>query len=80
MFVLLLQVWDMETSFSTELGRIFASLWILISTLCLAQTIYNLVDFATDRRRRSLVKRVISRKFTVKDLEAADLDHDKVVR
>lgn len=68
-----------EKSFSTEIGRIFASIWILISTLCLAQTIYNLVDLYTDRRRRSLVKRVNSMKFTVKDLEAADLDHDKVV-
>ncbi|XP_073150471.1 two-pore potassium channel 1-like isoform X2 [Henckelia pumila] len=68
-----------DKSFSTSGGRLFASFWILISTICLAQFFYSVAELYTERRRRSLVKWVLSRKFTVSDLEAADLDNDKVV-
>lgn len=69
-----------DKSFSTRGGRVFASFWILMSTVCLAHFFYSLADLYTEKRRRSLVQWVLSRKFTVNDLEAADLDHDKVVR
>ncbi|KAL2467076.1 Two-pore potassium channel 1 [Abeliophyllum distichum] len=68
-----------DKSFSTFAGRIFASFWILISTICLAQFFYCLAEFYTERRRRSLVKWVLTRKLTISDLEAADLDNDEVV-
>ncbi|XP_022886446.1 two-pore potassium channel 1-like [Olea europaea var. sylvestris] len=68
-----------DKSFSTYAGRIFASFWILISTICLAQFFYCLAELYTERRRRSLVKWVLTRKLTISDLEAADLDNDKVV-
>lgn len=69
-----------DESFSTERGRIFAVFWILSSTICLAQCFLYLAELYTERRQRKLVQWVMSRKFTWSDLEAADLDHDKVVR
>lgn len=69
-----------DKSFSTPGGRIFASFWILMSTICLAQFFYSLAELYTERRRKSLVKWALSRKLTASDLEAADMDHDKAVR
>ncbi|KAL0443047.1 UNVERIFIED_CONTAM: Two-pore potassium channel 1 [Sesamum latifolium] len=68
-----------DKSFSTLGGRIFATFWILISTICLAQFFYCLAELYTERRRKSLVKWVLTRKLTASDLEAADLDNDNVV-
>lgn len=68
-----------DKSFSTKSGRLFASFWILISTLCLAQVFYYLAELYTQRRQRSFVKWVLTRKLTITDLEAADLDHDNKV-
>ncbi|KAK2978527.1 hypothetical protein RJ640_010173 [Escallonia rubra] len=69
-----------DKSFSTEGGRLFAIFWILISTLSLAQLFLYLAELSTERRRRSLINWVLTRKTTISDLEAADLDNDKVVR
>ncbi|XP_057765077.1 two-pore potassium channel 1 [Salvia miltiorrhiza] len=68
-----------DKSFSTAGGRVFASFWILMSTICLAQFFYSLAELYTERRRKLLVRWVMSRKLTPSDLEAADLDHDKAV-
>ncbi|KAL6546858.1 hypothetical protein OROMI_022579 [Orobanche minor] len=68
-----------DESFSTSGGRLFAAFWILISTVCLAQLFYSLAELYTDRRRKSFVEWVLSRKLTFSDLEAADLDDDKIV-
>ncbi|XP_057961006.1 two-pore potassium channel 1-like isoform X1 [Malania oleifera] len=68
-----------DESFSTGIGRVFAIIWILSSTICLAQFFLYLAEFYTEHRQRSLVKWVLTRKMTVSDLEAADLDDDNVV-
>ncbi|XWS12957.1 hypothetical protein CRYUN_Cryun37aG0134400 [Craigia yunnanensis] len=68
-----------DESFSTGVGRIFAIFWILSSTLCLAQFFLYLAELYTERRQKSLLKWVLTRKLTLSDLEAADLDHDEVV-
>ncbi|KAK6265106.1 hypothetical protein SCA6_020540 [Theobroma cacao] len=68
-----------DESFSTGVGRIFAIFWILSSTVCLAQFFLYLAELYTERRQKSLVKWVLTRKLTSSDLEAADLDHDGVV-
>lgn len=69
-----------DESFSTGTGRTFAVFWILSSTVCLAQFFLYLAELYTERRQKSLVKWVLTRKLTASDLEEADLDHDEVVR
>lgn len=69
-----------DKSFSTKWGRLFAIFWIVISTISLAQLFLYLAELYTESRRRSLINWVLTRKMTVTDLEAADLDHDNTVR
>ncbi|KAL5699223.1 hypothetical protein ACHQM5_030158 [Ranunculus cassubicifolius] len=68
-----------DKSFSTESGRFFAVIWILTSTICLAQFFLYLAELNTETRQHDLVKWVLSRKMTTADLEAADLDDDNIV-
>lgn len=68
-----------DKSFSTTAGRIFAIFWILMSTICLAQLLFAFAELYTESRRRSLVRWVVTRKTTVGDLEAADLNDDGLV-
>ncbi|XP_062162403.1 two-pore potassium channel 1-like [Alnus glutinosa] len=68
-----------DQSFSTAGGRIFAIFWMLGSTICLAQFFLYLAELYTERRQISMVNWVLSRELTFSDLEAADLDRDKVV-
>ncbi|CAN0908760.1 Two-pore potassium channel 1 [Linum grandiflorum] len=68
-----------DASFSTWGGRLFAVFWILSSTICLAQLFLYLAEWYTDKRKRSLVELILTRKVTSSDLEAADVDHDNVV-
>ncbi|KAL6200866.1 hypothetical protein ACLB2K_024581 [Fragaria x ananassa] len=68
-----------DKSFSTAAGRSFAVFWIITSTMCLAQFYLYLAEQYTEKRQRSLVRWVLTRRLTPSDLEEADLDHDKVV-
>lgn len=68
-----------DRSFSTEGGRIFAIVWILMSTVCVAQFFLYLTELTTERSQKFLVQRVLTRHMTNVDLEAADLDDDGVV-
>lgn len=68
-----------DQSFSTEGGRIFAIIWILVSSVCLAQFFLYLAEARTEGRQQSLVHWVMTRKTTVTDLEAADMDSDGAV-
>lgn len=68
-----------DKSFSTKEGRVFAVFWILTSTICLAQFFLYLTEMYTERRRHKLVQWVLSRRMTVEDIQAADLDNDGVV-
>lgn len=69
-----------DMSFSTRGGRLFAVFWILSGTICLAQFFLYLTELYTQSRQNSFVKWVLTRQLTFSDLEAADLDRDKVVR
>lgn len=69
-----------DESFVTAKGRMFGVFWILSSTICLAQFFYCLTELYSERRQRYLLKRVLGRKLTFADIEAADLDNDNVVR
>ena len=69
-----------DQSFKTKGGRIFAVFWILISTITLAQFFVYIAELNTESRHWELVKRVLSRKMTEADEEAADLDQDNSVQ
>ncbi|CAI9088233.1 OLC1v1022512C1 [Oldenlandia corymbosa var. corymbosa] len=68
-----------DKSFSTKAGRIFAIFWILTSTICLAQFFLYIAELHSENKQRELVKRLLSRRMTIVDLEAADLDDDGLV-
>ncbi|XP_016903168.2 two-pore potassium channel 1-like [Cucumis melo] len=68
-----------DQSFSTTAGRVFAVIWIMSGTICLAQFFLYLAELHTERRQDSLINWVLNRSLTYSDLEEADLDHDKVV-
>ncbi|KMT12933.1 hypothetical protein BVRB_4g090170 [Beta vulgaris subsp. vulgaris] len=65
--------------FSTVGGRVFAVLWILMSTICFAQFFLYVAEMSTERRQNALVKWVLTRRVTIIDLEAADINNDGVV-
>ncbi|XP_056695669.1 two-pore potassium channel 1-like [Spinacia oleracea] len=60
-------------------GRIFVVSWILSSTICLAQFFFYLTELYTERRQKSFLDWVLTRKLTHADIQAADLDDDNVV-
>lgn len=66
-------------SFGTLGGRVFAVLWILIGTICVAQFFLHLAEFNSEKRQKHLVERVLTRRMTNFDIEAADLDDDGVI-
>ncbi|KAE9609527.1 hypothetical protein Lal_00006586 [Lupinus albus] len=68
-----------DESFSTAIGRTFAVFWILSSTICLAQFFAYLAELYAEGRQKSLAKMVLTRKLSPSDLEAADLDGDRVI-
>uniref|UniRef100_A0A7N0RC36 Potassium channel domain-containing protein n=1 Tax=Kalanchoe fedtschenkoi TaxID=63787 RepID=A0A7N0RC36_KALFE len=68
-----------DVSFTTTIGRIFAVFWIPAGTLCAAQFYLYIAELATEKKRKSLVKWVLTRKMTKLDLEAADFDGDGAV-
>lgn len=68
-----------DVTFQTTGGRAFAVIWILISTINVAQFFLYIAELYTEGRRQSLVQWVLTRKTTSSDLEAADMDNNGVV-
>lgn len=68
-----------DVSFQTTAGRAFAVIWILVSTVNIAQLFLYIAELFTEGRRASLLQWVLTRKTTTSDLEAADMDDDGVV-
>ncbi|CAM0876288.1 unnamed protein product [Alopecurus aequalis] len=68
-----------DKSFSSKLGRIFAVFWIITSTIVLALFFMYLAEFYTERRQKMLANWVLTRRMTIMDLEAADMDNDRQV-
>ena len=66
-------------SFSSELGRVFAIFWIIMSTILMAQFLMCLGELYTERRQKRLAKWVLNRRIITMYLEAADLDGDQQV-
>lgn len=65
-----------DRAFKTLQGRVFASFWLLISTLAVARAFLYLAEARIDKRHRRIAKLVLQRDLTVEDLFAADLNHN----
>ncbi|XP_072998174.1 two-pore potassium channel 5 [Typha latifolia] len=65
-----------DRAFNTLPGRIFASLWLLVSTLAVARAFLFLAEARIDKRHRRIVKWVLHRDLTIEDLFAADINQN----
>ncbi|XP_008778258.1 two-pore potassium channel 5-like [Phoenix dactylifera] len=65
-----------DRAFNTLPGRIFASFWLLVSTLAVARAFLYLAEARIDKRHRRIAKWVLHRDLTVEDLLAADLNQN----
>lgn len=69
-----------DYSFTTFQGRIFAVIWLLVSTLAVARAFLFLAELRIEKRNRRMAMWVLQKKITLGDLVAADLDNDGSVR
>ncbi|KAG9447567.1 hypothetical protein H6P81_013695 [Aristolochia fimbriata] len=69
-----------DYSFRTLKGRLFATVWLLVSTLAVARAFLYLAELRIEKRNRGIAKWVLHRKMTLGDLVAADLDNDGSIR
>ncbi|KAJ7299818.1 hypothetical protein O6H91_Y145100 [Diphasiastrum complanatum] len=65
-----------DSTFQSSQGRIFASIWLLVSTIAVARSFLFLAEAHIDRRHRLIARWVLRRKITVGDLLAADLNNN----
>ncbi|KAG7619298.1 Potassium channel domain [Arabidopsis suecica] len=61
-----------DRAFKTLQGRLFAAVWLLVSTLAVARAFLYLAEARIDRRHRKAVKLALNREITVDDLLKAD--------
>ncbi|KAK8933650.1 Two-pore potassium channel 2 [Platanthera zijinensis] len=69
-----------DRAFKTMGGRLFASAWLLVSTLAVARAFLYLVEARMDKRHREMAKWVLSRDLTVSQFLEADIDNNGFVR
>ncbi|CAA6671297.1 unnamed protein product [Spirodela intermedia] len=69
-----------DIAFKTVGGRIFAVVWLLVSTLAVARAFLYLVELRFDRRSPGVAQWFLRKKMTFRDLVAADLNNDGVIR
>ncbi|KAH7351704.1 hypothetical protein KP509_19G011000 [Ceratopteris richardii] len=65
-----------DHAFKSLSGRVFASVWLLLSTLAVTQSFLFLAEARIDKRHRLIAKWVLEKEMTLADLVAADLDKD----
>lgn len=68
-----------DQAFRTMRGRLFASAWLLVSTLAVARAFLYLAEMRIDKRHRAMAKWVLSRDMTVSEFLAADIDNNGYV-
>ncbi|XP_020594850.1 two-pore potassium channel 3 [Phalaenopsis equestris] len=68
-----------DRAFKTMEGRIFASIWLLVSTLAVARAFLYLVEARMDKRHRKMAKWVLARNLTVSEFLEADIDNNGFV-
>ncbi|XVE77404.1 hypothetical protein DITRI_Ditri13aG0059900 [Diplodiscus trichospermus] len=65
-----------DRAFKTLPGRLFAGIWLLISTLAVARAFLYLAEARVDKRHRRIAKWVLHRDITIEDLLAAGLNNN----
>ncbi|KAK9696922.1 hypothetical protein RND81_08G005200 [Saponaria officinalis] len=68
-----------DRAFTSLNGRIFASIWLLVSTLAVARAFLYLAEARVDKRHRRLAKWVLGQDMTVSQFLDADIDHNGFV-
>ncbi|GLU22739.1 hypothetical protein SLE2022_387900 [Rubroshorea leprosula] len=68
-----------DRAFKTLPDRIFASIWLLVSTLAVARAFLYLAEARADKRHRKTVKWVLGQDMTVSEFLAADIDKNGFV-
>jgi len=68
-----------DHAFRTLAGRLFASAWLLVSTLAVARAFLYLAEMRIDKRHRAMANWVLSRDMTVSEFLAADIDNNGYV-
>lgn len=66
--------------FNTLGGRIFASIWILLSTQAVLHAFLYMVELRIEKRNKKVADLVIAREMTLSQFLEADIDHDGCVR
>ncbi|RAL44715.1 unnamed protein product [Cuscuta campestris] len=68
-----------DRAFESMPGRIFASFWLLVSTLAVARAFLYLAEARVDKRHRMMAKWVLDQDLTVSQFFAADIDNNGFV-
>ncbi|PWA84989.1 ca2+ activated outward rectifying K+ channel 5 [Artemisia annua] len=69
-----------DKAFETLEGRLFASFWLLFSTLMVARAFLYLAEARIDKRHRRVANWVLQREITVKDMLDADMNNNGFLR
>ncbi|KAM7271385.1 hypothetical protein ACFE04_030599 [Oxalis oulophora] len=69
-----------DRAFNSLKGRLFASIWLLVSTLAVARAFLYLAEARVDKRHRRMAKWVLGQDLTVAEFLAADIDNNGFVR
>jgi potassium channel subfamily K len=69
-----------DRAFKTLPGRLFAAIWLLVSTLAVARAFLYLAEARIDKRHRRITNWVLHRDITVEDLLAADMNNNGFIR
>lgn len=68
-----------DHAFKTLHGRIFAAIWLLVSTLAVARAFLYLAEARVDKRHRRMAKWILGQDMTVAEFLAADIDNNGFV-
>ncbi|KAJ0236836.1 Two-pore potassium channel 3 [Hirschfeldia incana] len=68
-----------DRAFKTLPGRLFAAVWLLVSTLAVARAFLYLAEARVDKRNRERAKRVLCEAMSVSQFFAADIDNNGCV-
>lgn len=68
-----------DRAFTSMTGRIFASIWLLFSTLAVARAFLYLAEARVDKRHRKMAKWILGQDMTISEFLAADIDNNGFV-